>query len=355
MIVLAIDTCFARCTVLLYDSAALRVLAGEDVGLERGHAEVLAPMVQRVLAQASMAAGAISRIVVTKGPGSFTGLRIGLSFARALGQALGVSVIGVDTLHAVKLSLPDPRRNSVIAHKAGESGHFYVSHNYNSTIIELLNLEGLRPILESNSQLLLGTGAADIESHFKDLNLKRDSKHDLPNLQALAHFASEQLPTAVLPSPIYIREPDAKPQTRLRRAGAQDIAVLAKLHHASFDHGWSEADLNAMLAIPGTEAILVELSKRAVAFIVSRQLFDEAEILTLVTAPNLRKQGHAEMLVKAAQSKGAKLHLEVAASNTSAQALYAKLGFIQTGLRKAYYAKADSPAEDAVLMLWKPA
>jgi ribosomal-protein-alanine N-acetyltransferase len=61
------------------------------------------------------------------------------------------------------------------------------------------------------------------------------------------------------------------------------------------------------------------------------------------------------MLVKAAQSKGAKLHLEVAASNIAAQRLYSKLGFAQSGLRKAYYAKPSGPAEDAVIMLWKPA
>jgi tRNA threonylcarbamoyladenosine biosynthesis protein TsaB len=354
MIILAIDTCFSRCAVLLYDSAALRVLSAEDLSMERGHAEILAPMVERVLAKASMAASDINRIIVTKGPGSFTGLRIGLSFARALGQALGIAVIGVDTLNAVKLSLHDKNQNSMIAHKAGESGQFYVSRSYNSTIIELLKLEDLKPLLESNSQLLVGSGAANIESHFKDLKVKRQPEHDLPNLKALAHFASEQQPNSVLPNPVYVREPDAKPQTLLRVVEAQDLPTLAALHQACFDHGWSESDLSVMLAIPGTEAIVVELSKAVVAFIVLRQMFDEAEILSLATSANLRRQGHAETLVKAAQSKGAKLHLEVAASNTAAQTLYDKLGFAQSGLRKAYYTKPTGPAEDAVIMVWKP-
>src|ERR1700709_462807 len=101
MIVLAIDTCFNRCAACLYDSATDAVLAGESLIMERGHAEALAPLVQRVFARAGTT---IDRIAVTTGPGTFTGLRIGLSFARAFGLAKNIAVIGLDTLHAVALS-----------------------------------------------------------------------------------------------------------------------------------------------------------------------------------------------------------------------------------------------------------
>ena len=359
MIILAIDTCFSRCAVSLCETRNNQVLCGENQALERGHAEVLAPMVERILAKAKISADHIERIVVTIGPGSFTGLRIGLSFARAFGQALNIPVIGIDTLAAVKLALPEQDQPTLIAHKAGQSGSYYVSRLHRSTHIELLKLEDLAPILDSNPQRVVGTGADDIESHYNGLGLKRESAYDLPNLVYLAHFASEQQVPTALPEPVYIREPDAKPQgvakPTLRRVEPFDLAKLSQLHHACFEHGWSAEDLSQMLAAAGTSGMVVEQAQKPLAFIILRQMFDEAEILTLATAPSARKQGHAQALIKAAQGQGlAKLHLEVAASNLTAQSLYAKNGFQHSGLRKAYYAKPNGPAEDAVLMVWRP-
>ena len=358
MIILAIDTCFSRCAVSLCETSTHQVLGEEILVLERGHAEVLAPMVERILAKAAVSSYRIERIAVTTGPGSFTGLRIGLSFARAFGQALNIPVIGLDTLHAVKLALAIETQPILIAHKAGQSGYYYVLHTNNSANIELLKLEDLAPIFDSKSQWIVGTGAEDIESYYNGLELKRNSACDLPNLVYLAHFASEQQVPTALPEPVYIREPDAKPQgvakPTLRRVEPFDLAKLSQLHHACFEHGWSAEDLSQMLAAAGTSGMVVEQAQKPLAFIILRQMFDEAEILTLATAPSARKQGHAQALIKAAQGQGlAKLHLEVAASNLTAQSLYAKNGFQHSGLRKAYYAKPNGPAEDAVLMVWR--
>jgi tRNA threonylcarbamoyladenosine biosynthesis protein TsaB len=359
MLILAIDTCFARCAACLYDSAAREVLSGEDVNMERGHAEQLAPMVQRILNAVGRTADQLNRIAVTTGPGTFTGLRIGLSFAKAMAQALDIQIVGIDTLQALKLAALDQNKQALIAHKAGNNGHVYISHSHNSANIEILKLEDLAPYLHPTPELLLGTGADDIESHFKDLKLNRQPENDLPNLKRMAHFATEQQPSKALPEPVYIREPDAKPQSlaklSLRRAEPADLKHMAELHQACFDQGWSAHNLSEMFATLGTTAILTEQSGRILAFAILRQMFDEAEILTLVTSPHARKQGHATALIKAAKAQGmAKLHLEVAASNTPAQALYVKNGFAPSGLRKAYYAKSHGPAEDAILMVWQP-
>jgi len=358
MIVLATDTCFARCAACLYDSSKLRVLSSEDHEMERGHAEALAPMVQRLLTKTNMLASQIDRIAVTTGPGSFTGLRIGLSFARALGSALSIPVLGLDTLKAVRLGV-GKNQSALIAHKAGQSGCFYVSDSHISANIEILKLEDLRPFLYPKHQLVLGSGAPDIESHFKDLELKCESTLDLPNLAKLAQFAAEQVPPDGLPAPIYVREPDAKPQNPgtlcLRNAVPSDAVNLSKLHQSCFEHGWSSQNLIEMLAVQGTTALLVEQNSTPLAFIILRQMFDEAEILTIATAPQARRHGHAQALIEAALAQGlSKLHLEVAASNHPAQALYAKNGFKKSGLRKAYYARPSGPAEDAVLMVWQP-
>jgi tRNA threonylcarbamoyladenosine biosynthesis protein TsaB len=99
MIVLGLDTCLAACSVAVSDGA--RVLAAEREVMARGHQERLAPMAERVMAEAGLPFSALERIGVTVGPGSFTGLRVGLAFAKGLGAALGAPVAGVGALEAL--------------------------------------------------------------------------------------------------------------------------------------------------------------------------------------------------------------------------------------------------------------
>jgi len=96
---LAIDTCLAQCSVALGDGANL--LAERSHAMRRGHAEALLPMVDDVLQAAGARADAITRIVVTVGPGSFTGVRVGVAAARGLALARGCPAAGVTSLEAL--------------------------------------------------------------------------------------------------------------------------------------------------------------------------------------------------------------------------------------------------------------
>ncbi len=100
MRILAIDTALTACSVALIDTQPEAVLARQTVPMERGHAEALLPMIDQA---AGGAAGLsrLDRIAVTTGPGSFTGIRVGLSAARALSLATGKPLIGVTTLIAL--------------------------------------------------------------------------------------------------------------------------------------------------------------------------------------------------------------------------------------------------------------
>ncbi len=362
MLILVIDTCFARCAALLFDSVNNSILSDEVQAMERGHAEALAPMVQRVMVKAKCGFDQLDRIAVTTGPGTFTGLRIGLSFAKALGLARSIPVVGLDTLHAVNLSF-EKNQPVIIAHKAGQSGFFYVLQPEISTKMELLNLGELQGRLSHPSQVLVGTGADDIVAQSTAPTGARLPKHDLPDLMKLARYAAGQIQPIPSPSPVYMRQAHAKPQPTkkpiLRQAFAEDMQALAKIHQTSFDHGWSQDDITAMLALPKTTALLVDHNAQPSAFMIIRQMFDEAEILTLATSPQQRRLGLASMLVAALPALAKrhdikKIFLEVAISNTAAQALYLKHNFQKTGQRKAYYAKASGAAEDAVVMQWGP-
>lgn len=112
MIVLAIDTAGVDCSAAVYDAQNSVVLAEVSETLGKGHAERLMAMIDEALAKAGRDLREVSRIAVTVGPGSFTGIRVGVAAARGLALALGVECVGVSTLAVLAATAPD--RKSVV-------------------------------------------------------------------------------------------------------------------------------------------------------------------------------------------------------------------------------------------------
>jgi ribosomal-protein-alanine N-acetyltransferase len=128
--------------------------------------------------------------------------------------------------------------------------------------------------------------------------------------------------------------------------------VLAALHAACFvvPRPWNEAEFTALLGDPAT-LLLAEPG----AFLLARIAADEAEILTLATAPGQRRRGCARRLLAAfhtaAAARGARRALlEVAAGNGPARALYAAAGYAEAGRRRGYYRHPDGTGDDALLL-----
>jgi len=99
MLVLGLDTCLNSCSVAALDGA--RVLASRREVMARGHQERLAPMAREVVAEAGREWADFDRIAVTVGPGSFTGLRVGVAFAKGLASALDRPAVGIGALEAL--------------------------------------------------------------------------------------------------------------------------------------------------------------------------------------------------------------------------------------------------------------
>lgn len=129
-------------------------------------------------------------------------------------------------------------------------------------------------------------------------------------------------------------------------------ARLAALHARATTTGraWSAAEFAALLADPAVLCIRTDH-----CFVLGRVVLDEAEILTLATDPDHRRQGHAARALAtfeaAARDKGsARVLLDVAADNDGACALYRGAGYRTCGRRRGYYARAGKPAADAIVM-----
>lgn len=125
--------------------------------------------------------------------------------------------------------------------------------------------------------------------------------------------------------------------------------VIAALHQQCFERGWSVAEVEAVLRMPGTMCWLKEQG-----FLLCLHVLDEMEILAIGVLPAFRRHGIArrllaEMTENACQNGVSKIFLEVSEVNQAAQALYAQSGFRQTGRRKGYYQTKEG-AVDALCL-----
>ena len=353
---LCIDTALASCSVCVYDATNRIMLASEQQLMARGHAEALPPMVARVMAQAGIGYVDLGRIAVTTGPGTFTGIRVGLSFARAMGLARNIKVLGINTMIATAVAVSET--NTIVVHQAGMSGLFYF---YDGAEIQLVAPEEIVSRLRSD-QLVLGTGAETIVTLSSRHDLKQNPQHDLPSASGFAAYAASQPQPTHMPDPVYLREADAKPQkdplrglAGLEISPSQDLTLLAKLHAASFETAWSEMDLAEVLASPGCVALLATSDDGPVGFLIYRAVVDEGEIITICVDPAYQRRGAGLHIVSKTQHllksfNISNLFLEVAAANKEAISLYTRAGFEEAGKRKAYYVRKNGATEDAIVM-----
>jgi tRNA threonylcarbamoyladenosine biosynthesis protein TsaB len=126
MRVLAIDTALEACSAAVLDTSG-GITASETAVMTRGHAEALMPLIARVMIRAGIEFGDLDRIAVTTGPGSFTGLRVGISAARGIALAAGKSAIGLSTLAGFAAPLiADDDSTQVVAAIDARHDHIYL-------------------------------------------------------------------------------------------------------------------------------------------------------------------------------------------------------------------------------------
>lgn len=211
MTCLLIDTSGPECAVALGRDGAIIASRSETIG--RGHDARLAPLAEALLDEAGTAFDTLDEIIVCVGPGSFTGLRVGVAFARGLGLALEKPVRGVTSLQALidpqDLSpgqrtlalLPAKRRPPDISYWAQrfEGVRTYL-HPFEIDMTALLDhIETGTDVLFRPDDLVLPELPVSVSTQFTSP----------PRLQAMLSWATHYAGETISPVPAYVRPPDA--------------------------------------------------------------------------------------------------------------------------------------------------
>lgn len=217
MRILAIDACCGAVSACVLESGAEEAIARESIAMDRGHADALAPLIERVMSGVAGRFAALDRIAATAGPGSFTGIRIGLATARAIGLALNVPVIGVSTLVAFAGPLlADPSPGIIASAIDARHGRVYLQL-FESTGRPLISprLEGLREAVRAMGAgpvRVTGSGARALalEAARVGLGAETAGSFDFPDIAAVARVGLAMDPREGPPRPLYIKSPDAQ-------------------------------------------------------------------------------------------------------------------------------------------------
>jgi len=219
MKILAIDTALPAVSVCVLDTADALPEAVESVAMERGHAEALLPMIDRVMARIDGGFDSLGRIAVTVGPGSFTGLRVGIAAARAIGIACNIPVVGVSTLSALAAPLIlDEKDEAVgVAIDARHGNVFFASFASDGRILRAPLLTSAREAISgfgSSAIRLAGSGAPMLAIEAWSAGIAADvvSSASAPDIAYVARLGLLADPAAAPARPLYLKPPDAKPQ-----------------------------------------------------------------------------------------------------------------------------------------------
>lgn len=218
MKILALDTASSWCAAAIYDSGTDTVLAevSEDIG--KGHAEVLMDYIGRVMTQSGLAMTALDRVVVNVGPGSFTGVRIGVSAARGFALALERPAIGISAFDALasEVAISHPGKPVLVLLEA-HRGEIY-AQGFDAEVLAVTSPmvlprdEALALIQQQSSETVLAGSAANALNEVLAGTFSTARVEPTARIGTYAKLAELREPGEA-PKPLYMRGPDVKPQT----------------------------------------------------------------------------------------------------------------------------------------------
>lgn len=382
---LAIEAATEHGEVAVYDGDTLLAHRIERIG--HSHTQRLTAFVREVLAEAAVEPRDLRWIASDLGPGSFTGVRVGLATAKGFALVAGAQLLGASSLAALAHAAPARKALVVPLVGAGRrdlyAGFYRRDARGQTRLIAAPRVDTPAALLEAvrATHLLLpdhairfvGPGAGrerELWEQAYPTSTALTFRHD--GLSALdlatASRASGgpgmglQLPGHES-DPVYVRPAQSEDRVRhkaqaaiptlLRPLAASDLEWVVETERLVFSDPWSVPFFRQLLADPATYARVAERGGRVAGYCMARILGPDCDLENIAVTPEARRAGVANALVTdllaTCELRGVRrVTLEVRASNGAAQALYRAHGFQLAGLRRGYYRQ---PVEDGLLMV----
>ena len=390
MNLLAIESATDHAEVAVVSPDGVLAHVVEEIG--HGHTRRLTPLVDEALAKAGIAARDLAWVAADLGPGSFTGVRVGIATARAFAFASGARLSGASGLAALAHASPARRALLVPLIGAGRrdvyAGFFRVNAAGDARVVagpRVLPVDRMveaiaevKALLPNATLRFVGPGAGRERERLEEAwptSTALAFRHGGLSALDLVHAVRSGLgPGAGLPAegheadPVYVRSAQAEERVRRAIAGAtpvrirdlaaEDLDAVLAIEQRVFSDPWSPEFFISMLGRPRFDgaghawARVAEREGALAGYSLASVDPPVATLENLATAPGQRRNGVARALLAdliehSAEHGVREVTLEVRASNDGAQALYRAYGFRMAGLRQQYY---QEPGEDALLM-----
>lgn len=369
MKILSIETASHVCGVSILEDFKLICKLDQNTG--RTHSENLMPMIQQAFEQSNLALKDIDLLVCDKGPGSFTGLRIGIATVKAFHDSLEIPCVGVSSLEALAYSVKHEGFIVSIIDCKNNNCYFalYEFRNFNyteiipptaDTIVNALKLckHYLFSKDYSNSKNTFITFIGDGAEIYKDLifndfkdfvfafleNNYLDSYY--VGLVGLNKWKENKFDDVL---PLYLKKPQAQRQLQeklknieIKSMTLNDLNQISSILTSDFDAFWKSSTLKDEIKAENSNYIVAKFNETIVGFAGIKIMVDQADIMNIVVKKDFRNQGIGGLLLKelidlTKELKLDSITLEVMEENYSAIHLYKNFGFKQIGTRKNYY------------------
>lgn len=379
MKVLAIDTSSSVCSVaVLEDGKILKEMHNIS---EKEHSQTLMPMIKELLESLNLQVEDMDLLACGIGPGSFTGIRIGIATVKAFSDSKNIPVVGINSLEALAHYVIDEKgtENCKILSMLDAKNYntyfaVYRMHNENLTVYKNPEARHISDVVKylnfQEPVYLVGECFLDkIETLLRSeiSREKAESKEvcryecieEIPPLAvyiakaAITRYKRGTYGDSNTISPMYLR----KPQAERQKEGLEDEDVYIlpmtvkdkeeiKTKYKQFPNLWTYTEFDQDSKY--SKYNVAKQNNEIIGFIATRQVLDEIEIVNVVTRNDKRNQGVASNMLShiIRNSDANKINLEVNEKNIIAKNLYSKFGFIEVGKRPKYYKGQD----DAILM-----
>lgn len=372
---LCIDTSSKICAVAILDNDKLVKKIELNNGLT--HSESLMPIIKDIFEETNLTLNDINLLICDIGPGSFTGIRIGIATVKAFSDSFNIPIIGVSSLTSLAYNVKNEGLVCSLIDCKNSNCYYslYDLENNTYTLLEAPTADSLKNCIKllnykynDKKITFVGDGALIYREHIlndcnnssiyfsdneiNDINILNlglagfdifnDKNKDIIHGKNTDKNNSNNYNDNILP--LYLKKPQAQRQLEEKNLliSKMEYNDLDNLNISEFDNFWNLDILKDELKSSNSKFIIAKLENEIVGFAGAKFIIDEADIMNIAVKSSYRKQGIASLLLKnlidiCENNNINSINLEVNEENFPAINLYKKYEFLEVSRRKNYY------------------